>query len=572
MATTSSLNTSMFTVDSSGKLNVGGIASGINSKAIIDAQMQAKRMPVVQIEAKITSNTTKISALTDFKGKVSAVTTALNALRGNPGNSSNVFDSKTISGTTSAATGTASNIDSLIMATVSSSAQNMSHTIKVNSLAAANQIRTDAFSSTTTKLSDLGVTPGTMEIGGKTITISSSDTLLDLRSKINNSGAGVTASIVSSDSSTHYLVLTSSKTGTANAINFTGDATLSDGLGLTAAGGVKNELVAAANANIDVDGITGIERASNSIDDVISGVTLSLLKAEPGTTITLNVEPDLSAIKTGINDLVTAYNDVRAFMNDQRTVKDWNDDDVVGENEMGPLAYDQTMRDVVAQLSDLVAGIVPGATDGYASLGQIGIVMNSDYTLSIDNTILDNKLLTNPDGVKQLFSLQTNVSDSRVTFLNRGSSAVDGTYNLEITGTDADGNVTGATWNGVAMTVSGRTLTAADGTSLFFNGGPNLGPVSGMTVSISTGLAESFYNYFDTTTRTSSGTLDTQISDLKVSNIDYKDRVDAMDTRLAVTRTYLEAKYTAMETALAKLQTLQDTIKSFSDSFNNSNS
>lgn len=578
---TNGISTTSFTVGTDGKLNVGGIASGIDSKAIIDALMKAKRQPAVQIETKISVNAAKISALGDFKTKVAAVTTALDKLRASPGSTTNVFDSKAISGTTTAVSGTASDVDSLMIATVSSTAQNMTHTIKVNSLAQAQQVRSDAFNSTTTTLASQGIAAGSMEIGGKTITISATDTLLDLRAKINNSGAGVTATIVSSNSTTNYLVLTSTATGEANAMDFTGDATLSNALGLTATSidpdtslpvtGIKTQLKAAQDANIDVDGITGITRSTNQIDDVLSGVTLSLLKSEPGTTITLKVEPDLSAIKTAMNDFVKAYNEVRAYVTDQRTASDLNEDGVIGSNEVGPLAYDQTVRDTLAKLSELAATSVSGAPDGYASLGQVGIVMKADYTLSLDNSVLDSKLLTNVEGFKQLFALNTSVSDSRVTVLALGSSTNSSNNALAITGTDASGNVISATWNGVAMAIDGRTLTATDGTKVFFNGGANLGAVGGVTVGISRGVADLSYDFFSGMTRASTGTIDTQVQQYQTSNNDFAERVTLIDSRLEVNRKALEAKYTAMETAMARLQTLQQTIQSFTDSFNSAN-
>lgn len=570
MATTS-INSSMFTVGTDGKLNVGGIASGINSKAIIDALMLAKRQPAVQIEAKITANTAKIGALTDFKTQTASVVSALDKLRANPGSTTNVFNSKAVSGSTTAVSGTPSDVDSLMIASVGADAQNMTHTIKVRQLATAHQVRSDEFSSTSATLVSQGATAGDITIGGKTITISSTDTLLDLRSKINNSGAGVTATIVSSDADTHYLVLTSKATGVDNAMAFGGTAAVSDALGLTENSGadVKNQLVEAKNAIIDVDGIEGIERASNSIGDVLSGVTLSLLKAEPGTTITLKVEPDLTAIKTAIYDFVDSYNDIRAFATAQRTAADRNDDGTVGDNEYGALAYDQMLRDVTSQLSTLVAGSVDGAADGFASLGQVGIVMKADYTLAVDDTVLDSKLLTNVDGMKDLFAFGSTVSDSRVTVLTRGSATASGTYTLNITGTDADGNVTGATWNGQPMSISnGKTLIAADGTRVFFNGEPNLGAVNGVSVSMTRGLADQFYDYFNDVAKSGLGTIDTQVTQLQLQNTEYKDRVDVIDGRLDVTRIALEAKYTAMEVALAKLQTLQQTIESYAKSLN----
>jgi flagellar capping protein FliD len=157
-----------------------------------------------------------------------------------------------------------------------------------------------------------------------------------------------------------------------------------------------------------------------------------------------------------------------------------------------------------------------------------------------------------------------------VTVLARGTNAASGSNALVITGTDANGNVTGATWNGVAMTVSGRTLKATDGTTLFFNGGANLGTVSGITVDVSRGIADQFYDYFNEATKASTGMFDTQIMQLQTQNTDYKSRVDVIDSRLEVTRKALEAKYTAMETAMARLQTLQQTIQSYTDSLNGS--
>lgn len=577
MATTSGISSTAFTVDpTTGKLNVSGIASGIDSTAIINALIAAKRQPAVDLETKITANTSKISALQDFKTKMLAVTTALDKLRGNPGSTTSVFDSKSISGTTTAVSGTPSDIDSLVIASVSNTAQNISHTIKINSLASAQQIRSDSVSSTTATLSSLGIAAGDLVIGGKTITISSTDTLLDLKSKINNAGAGVTASIVSSDASTNYLVLTASNSGTANAIAFSGSTAVSNALGLTTTNtttnvtSVKNQLTAAQDANLDVDGITGITRSTNNISDIISGVTLSLLKAEPGTTINLAVAPDLTAIKSAMNDFVTAYNDVRSFVTAQRTPSDLNKDGTVDDDEVGPLAYDATVRSALSKLSDMASASIPGATDGFASLGQVGIVVQSDYTLALDDTVLDPKLLANVDGLKTLFAFGGSVSDSRATILAQGTNAPSGTYTLNIGGTDADGNVTSATFNGVAMTVSGKTLTAADGTKIFFNGGANLGAVSGITVTMSSGIADQNYDFFNGLTTTSSGTIDTQVTQLQTQDTDYKTRVDDIDDRLKVTRTNLEAKYTAMETAMAKLQTLQQTIQSYSDSLNQS--
>lgn len=584
----SSINTSGITVDNSGKLSVSGFSSGIDWKSLIDAQITAKRAPAVQLETKISNNTKLVSAYGDLKTKVSAVTSALDALRVAPGSSNNVFNTKTATGTTtptdSAPSGFASSdISDLVVASISNTAQSATHTIRVQQLAQANQIRSDAFTSTTTALTDLGITAGTFSIGGQDITISSTDTLLDLKSKINNAGAGVTATIVSSDSSTNYLVLTATDTGTANTIALGGSSSVSDSLGLTDSGSVKNQLTEAKDAILDVDGITGITRSSNQISDVIDGITFSLLKAEPNTNITLKVEPDLSAIKTALGDLVTAYNDLRDFATEQRTASDRNGDGTVGTNEVGPLAYDSVLRNALAKLGELTATSVGTAPDGYQSMGQIGIVTTSDYKLQIDDTILDTKLLTNVDGIQQLFGLSYTTSNSSLSLLARGSTAASGTSYLNIAGTDVDGNVISANYGTTPVTgnggaddgsasVSGRVITTSDGSKFYFGGGTSLGNIDDIEVTMTRGLADTFYDFFNSQTKATTGVIDTTVTQLQAENTDYQDRIDVIDARLEIQRATLEAKYTNMETALAKLTSLQNTIDSYFNTNNSSSS
>ena len=79
------------------------------------------------------------------------------------------------------------------------------------------------------------------------------------------------------------------------------------------------EIQAGANASITVDGVT-ITPSSNTVDDVIAGVTLNLKKAAPDTTVTLSVARDYEKVKETISGFVTAYNDVIDAINAQMTL------------------------------------------------------------------------------------------------------------------------------------------------------------------------------------------------------------------------------------------------------------
>lgn len=582
MATTGTVNTSGISIGSDGKITFSGLSSGVDSKTIIDSIMTAKRAPAVLLETKITNNNTKISALQDLKTKTAAVTTALDALRGNATSTSNVFGQMQATGSTTptdtAPSGfTPSALGDLVSATVASNAQEGTYTITIDAVAKAQQIRTDA--QTVSSSTALGQS-GTIDLNGQTITVSTSDSLLDIRDKINASGANVTATVVSASSTSNYLVLTSSSTGTANAMTFT-ETALSDALGLTdgVSSNVKTQLQGAADASLTVNGISGITRSTNQINDVISGVTLSLVKAEANTNINLKVEHDLNGIKTGIANFVTAYNDLRKWLDDQRTPSDRNGDGTVGSNEVGPLAYDSKVSQMLQQLGQLAATSVDGNTDGYKSLGQIGVTMTDTYQLQVDDATLDNRLLTNVNQMKSLFAVNVTTSDSRLTYVGRTADTVAGTYYVNIGGTDGSGNVTsanisatagvgtGGADNGSATVSSGRltatSTTNANGLVLNFNGGVSAAGVDGINVTVTRGIADTFYDFFNGMTKTTTGTLDTSVLDLQTDNKTSTDKIATIDDRLAVVRAQLENKYTAMEQALAKLQTLKDSITSY---------
>lgn len=576
-----SINTSGITVGTDGKPRISGLTSGIDYKAIIDAQITAKRAPAVQLETKISKNSEVINALGELKTKTKSFTTSLDLLRGqNVLLGDNVFATKTATGST-AATTTApvshvpSDIGDLLTVSVEQTATNATHTINIQQLAKAHQIRGGVQTSSTTALTY----SGTFTLNGETITVAATDTLNDIRGKINAADTGVTASVISASSSAFYLVLTADETGTTNAIDLSGGNTLTDTLGLTDAttmgggGDFAFEQVEAQDAILTVDGITGITRSTNQIDDVITGVTLDLLKAEADTDITFQVKTDLNAVKTALVDFVTNYNELRGFIVDQRTASDRNEDGTVSDSEFGPLFNDTTMRQILTKLGDFTATEMSGNTDGFRSLGQIGITTNEDYELEIDETILDSKLLSNVSAIERLFTIQTSSSDARLSYLGHGVDTVSGTYTVNIMGTDGSGNLLAANIGGAgsgadddSVDVSGKNLTATDATnanglSLFFNGGASLGAVSGITFTISRGIADQFFDFFDGLVATSSGNLDTRVTELQEQSTDYQDRIDVIDVRLEITRATLEAKFSRMETALASLNQLKERIK-----------
>jgi flagellar hook-associated protein 2 len=579
---------------SSGNIRFSGVSSGINSQQIIDSIIASRRIQVTQIEDKISLNDERVSAIDQLQSLAKGFADSLDVLRG--GNSffvDDVFDNK-LAFTSSRATATApvgyvpSAAESVLGVNATDGAIAGQHTVEVVQIAKAQQIRSDAFGSTTNTLASQGFTIGDFEINGRNITLNASDTLLDLRDKINGVNSGVTAtnvnaSIVSVSPTESYLLLSSEDTGLSNTITFSGTQGVHNSFGLTSAGTdtVKTEIQSAQNSIIRVDNLgVDVVRESNTIDDVFTGVTLDLFKAEPDTEIVVDIDNDLNAVKTTIVGFLDAYNGLKSFIEDQQSEAIRED----GEDPaFGVLAFDSSLRSVETKLNSVVSSLIPGLADGFSSLGQIGISIEDDYTLGLDESTFDNVLLNNLDDVQRLFGFDYSTSDSRLSVISVGANStytVDGSnipepYYLNISGTDASGDVIDANLSTTPVTgngglgdntlgVNGKNLEAlsdspADGLKLFFNADPSLGPLDDIEVSFTRGIADRLYNFFNDFSKVS-GEADTLKTNLLTQNENYQEDITKFDARLDLQRQNLESRFIAMETAMFQLNSLRESL------------
>jgi flagellar hook-associated protein 2 len=583
---------SRLSVDSSGRVSFSGATSGVDFKAIIDATVAARRQPAVQIENRIAKNTAKIAEFSALKSLTSGMTARLDKLRGSTSFfTADAFDkrlafSSSQSSSDAPPSHTPSAAGNILGVSVASGATKGVHTVEVLQTAKAHRLSSDAITSTTATLSSLGITTGTLTIEGQAITLSASDTLADLADKINiaNSGAtptGVAASVVSVSATENYLVLTSTKTGTANQITFDVPQTVADSLGLTnGAGGIKNEMQAAANAQIKVDGLpTTIERQSNTIDDVIDGLTINLFKAEENTEIVIEVADDLNSVKSDIVDFVQAFNEVRDFIIDQKTLRDRTPDDDEETESFGSLAFDAQFRQYAAALDEMLTFDNQGLTDGYQSLSQMGISLDSQNKMVINDTVFDDRLTKNIDQVRKFFAFELSTNDSRVSYIRNGANttanAGGAPYYLTIQGTDANGDVLGATLrtgpglggtgaSDGTVSINGNILTFTNATGaqelvIGFNGGASLGLISDIQLFPQRGFADSLYFMMDEYSKLG-GLIDDTTTIAEVENETAQQRVDRIDEQLVRLRENLAIRYAGVEAALAQAEQLGTSI------------
>ena len=230
-----------------------------------------------------------------------------------------------------------------------------------------------------------------LNVGAETmvLNIAADTTMGQLRDQINNSASnpGVTASIINDGSATnpYKLVLKANSTGKDNEISML--AQVPD-LTMTVQGAVGENL----NTQVTIDGVA-YKRQTNTISDVLSGITMTLQAAG---TSTVSVASNDDSIKEMIVGLVDAYNAAV-----QEISKNTGYDETT--KDFGMLAR-TTMRDMPYALQNLMTTSIKADSEGLVTtLFDLGLEFNRDGTIAIDQTTLSAAISGAPDSVSAFF-------------------------------------------------------------------------------------------------------------------------------------------------------------------------
>ena len=364
-------------------ITIGGLATGLDTNKIVDQLVQLERRRSVDLlSIDQLDQQAKQSALATFGTRLADLMAAIDKLR-DPAN---------------ALARTATSSDSTVIgATAGSGALVGSTDITVSKLA-RNAIAVSAnglTSSTATVASGSGSFSFKIGTGDtQTVAVDATTTLEGLASQINALGAGANATGVNlgTDASPNYrLRLASRDTGLSNDISIVTDDT-NLGVAVTQA---------AQNAEFTVSGFaTTFSRESNVVNDVVSGVTLTLNKE--GGPVKIGVTTDAAAVTDNVKAVVTAYNALASFVDAQSEVsQDTTNSD--GDVTTGPLAFDTTVRTIMDGLRSAISSKVDGLTGDYSLLAETGLSSTKDGTLSLDASKLADALAADEEGVSQLF-------------------------------------------------------------------------------------------------------------------------------------------------------------------------
>jgi len=196
----------------------------------------------------------------------------------------------------------------------------------------------------------------------------------------------------------------------------------------------------AKDAVIEVGNLT-VSKSTNTITDVIQGVTLNLLQADSTETIDVTISTDTSGVKEQIESFIDAYNEAIGFLHEQLSF----DPDNPETSRAKPLLGDTTAVLLNRQIQNLISSVVPGASSGLNSLAQLGISTDPDTsTLSLDGATLNAAVAENITDVTRLFVGLGVPSNSQIKFVGKTDNTQPGTYGLLINTAPTRATVEGA--------------------------------------------------------------------------------------------------------------------------------
>lgn len=410
-----------------------GVGSGnILSWDTIDKLKEADTKALVKpLETKIQDNLTKQKDLT-------AITTLLSTFKANV---SNLTSDNTYLRRDANATGSGS---VSVTANAGVAEQNMS--LSVQQLATHDSYQSKTFDLRNGTVFDNDVSFG-ISIGGKDYVINadSSTTLEGLAEKINEATEGkVQAKILNvggaAGAESFRLVIQSAETGEANKMSFyaitngsggnashtSADNTLEalgfyfdkaattgtdkDSHGNTITkltlkkpddikdkgDNVGSQLDVAKDAKFKYNGID-ITRSSNTVDDLILGVSLTLNKVDKdGESTNVNITQSTEGILEDIKAMVESYNSLINNINEATKY----------DSETGLAGTFQGVREITSITTELNK-IINGVSKDGKSLADFGITLTKDGLLTLDSSVLNDMINTKFDEFKSFFSSET---------------------------------------------------------------------------------------------------------------------------------------------------------------------
>lgn len=576
-----------------GKTVITGSQSGLDIEGLVKGLTEAKRLPAVRLETKNETLNKQKSALTELQSLLTRFRSAVDTLRNPPGvqnASKNIFEYRTAS----------TSLSGYVDVKVQPGAVQQSFAIdEISFLAkeAKQQTATTflAASPTTAIVAANGdatagkFSAGTFSLrvldGGADaqITLTDTDSLQSVVTKFNavKDRTGIQANLVKvaggTPDSTYTITFTATKTGTTAGFDLGSATTVtSDPDGVLAQLGF-NTTQTAQNAKFKIDGVD-IERETNTIDDLVDGVTFTL-KQPVATPVAISVQPDTELVTNAINAFADVYNELRVFAAKQNEI---GDDGLPVEDAV--LYGNATLRAIAESMTSVATSLVGGLqSTAPQGLSDIGVGFD-DFEGDDDNPMTRNiitinaeklasALATNFDAVRDVLEFQFTSDNSNLLVFKRTNAlkANSATLNLDITngvykatvnGVDYDLDV--AMVNATSYSIKGKVGTPLEGLELVYGSNAD----ATINISMTQGLGDRLYNELDRVLA-ADGTVNTAIDGLQAQEDRNKTEITKIDDFIEGYRDRLLEQYSALEAALSKANNLLSLLDAQANARNN---
>jgi len=380
-----------------------GIASGLDTDAIVSSLMQIERLPIGRLNAQRADYNAKLDAWTSITTKLSDFRTS-------------VDDARSTADFNGFVSAKSSNEDAITVS-LAGNPPPTSLSVNIDQLATTHQAVTGSGFAESDSL--VGAGTFTLTVGGTStdFTTDAATTLAQLATDIAAADLGLSASVIQVSEGDHRLLLTASESGADASFTATSDIAAFATIDTVAQG---QDAIARLG-----DPITGLQltRSTNVFTDVVDGLSFTAL-ATTTAPVDITVGRDADAAFEAIKEVFTSANSLLSEIESQT---DYNAE----SSRDSPLTGDRTARNMVLTLQSALSELVPNGGD-FSTIGQIGVSFQRDGTYEIDDEVLLAALETDFDNVVSMFVQDTAALNPNLTILSTSSSTVSGSYDVVV--------------------------------------------------------------------------------------------------------------------------------------------
>ena len=323
-----------------------------------------------------------------------------------------------------------------------------------------------------------------------------------------------------------------------------------------------------------------ISRSTNTVDDVVSGVTLSLHETtedldNPGTydSVEINLNRNTEQLKEKMNAMIEAYNTVIMYVDEKTTYDEET-------NAAGILSSEYTLTSIRSMLRTPLLSNAVGftASDSFLNPRDIGLTIGADGMLELDEDTFDEAVVDDYLGVLSLMGAQktgstSGVDSAYVKYYGASRYTTAGEFDVRVT-IDGSGVITSALikeadedWaDARSATIDGNYIYGSDELDSSYKpvnpefnlqlavDTSQIGRTMDVSVNIRQGFAGNLYEQADDLIKSGSGRVPISIEGIEDQITSMERRIEEEERRLERVEARQVAKFARLEKMLSMIQ------------------